>query len=481
MAEGDDLLSHYYVGDDLYLVRTRSRDDKASVFIGPKGVGKSAILQMVRLSEGAGGNQERIIEVAPDDLAFNALIQVHDRSPLLKTPGDNRWLFKSLWDYVLCVAILEREHGNRHGIEQALRKWFGGKHEQEQQRLLKAAIDDSGIKRSMTEKMLSLVEEIEIQGSFAGAGGGIKVKAQQSDSGIHQGSDLNTLQLINNVAKELPTHLNHEYFVLIDDLDLHWKGTDLQNAFLGSLFLSLRKLSFSRNIKFVVSLRKRIFRRVDIEERDKFSHMVCELHWTSEQVREMTERRLAHSLSIERHEIWSQLFPADGFKRLLGNTNGMPREVLRLAVDCVKEAKRVRHTRVEPGDMEHAIRTFSENRLDDLSSDHLHTLPGLRMVTQQFIGGKKEFDTEHLREIAFRLASRTLSDSVTMPDWIGAGIDDPADFSRRLVMAGFLLVKDGRHDEPHEIDEDDLQSIDEHNWYAIHPMYTAGLQLEGTR
>jgi hypothetical protein len=158
VAEGDDMLGQYYVGHDIYLARALSRDDKASVFIGPKGVGKSAILQMVRLQEVACGNKERVIEVAPDDLAFNALVHVQDRSPLLKTPGDNRWLFKSLWDYVLCVAILEREHGDRRAIEQALKNWFGGKHEKEQQRLLKAAIDDSGTKRSMTEKMLALVD-----------------------------------------------------------------------------------------------------------------------------------------------------------------------------------------------------------------------------------------------------------------------------------------------------------------------------------
>src|SRR3990172_8139339 len=124
IAEEDDMLACYYVGHDLYFARAHSRDDPASVFIGPKGVGKSAVLQMVRLEEEGHGNTDRIIEIAPDDLAFNALLQIQDRSPLLQTPGDNRWLFKSLWDYVLCVAILEREHGDRRAIEQALKNWF---------------------------------------------------------------------------------------------------------------------------------------------------------------------------------------------------------------------------------------------------------------------------------------------------------------------------------------------------------------------
>jgi hypothetical protein len=55
VAESDDSLAYYYVGHELYLSRALSRDDKASVFVGPKGVGKSAVLQMVRLQEDANG------------------------------------------------------------------------------------------------------------------------------------------------------------------------------------------------------------------------------------------------------------------------------------------------------------------------------------------------------------------------------------------------------------------------------------------
>lgn len=478
VADGDDMLSQYYVGRELFLARALSRDDPTSVFIGPKGVGKSAILQMVRLQEEASGDSARVIEIAPDDLAFNALVNVHNRTPLLQSPGDNRWLFKSLWDYVLCVAILEKEHGDRDAIEKALKSWFGDRHEKEQKQLLRAALDDSGTKRSMTEKMLSLVEEIEVQGSFAGNGGAVRMKTRDSGSEIPRGGDLNTLQLINNVAKQLPSRLKHEYYVLVDDLDLNWKGTDLQNAFLGSLFLSLRKLSHDRRIKFVVSLRKRIFRSVDIEERDKFAHMVCEVDWTQQQLKEMAELRLCVSLSLHPHEVWDNLFPENAFRTILGNTNGMPREIIRLAVACVKKSKQLGHLRISEEDLEAALRAFSEERIDDYCSDNLTVLPDIRAVVQQFHGGKKEFDLEYVREIAYRAASRIKQDE-QRNGWIFAGLDSPVDFARRLLMSGFLMAKQGRHGEARVVAEHELELVDEQNWFAIHPMYVAALQIEG--
>jgi len=80
VAERDDLLVNYYVGQEKYVSRALNRDDEAAVFIGPKGIGKSAILQMVRLDQIASGNSSRIIEIAPDDLAFNALVNIGDRA-----------------------------------------------------------------------------------------------------------------------------------------------------------------------------------------------------------------------------------------------------------------------------------------------------------------------------------------------------------------------------------------------------------------
>jgi len=450
----------------------------ASVFIGPKGVGKSAVLQMVRLEEEASGNSNRVIEVAPDDMAFNALLNIETRTPLLKEAGQHQWLFKSLWDYVLSVAILEKEIADRNRLEQFVTGLLGGRSTREQEKLLKITLTDDGSeKKSMTDQMLSLVEQIELEGAYGGAEVSANIGVREVTPAP---GDLKLLQLINNVAKQLPSAIKHDYYILIDDLDLHWRGTSLQNAFLGTLMYSMRKMSVSHRMKFVVSLRKNIFRQIELEERDKFSDHVCEMHWKKDDVREMVEKRLEHVLNISKPQIWNELFPYDAFEIMWNHTDGMPREVIRLAVSCVTAAQENNHHRIEEDDMNGAVKRFSEGRLDDLASNHQYDYPGLNIVLAQFAGGAKEFDCERLREVSFHLADRAQKEENARYGWAVGGVDDPLLLARTLLKIGFLQLKEGRSSLARQPESEDLDLINETNWYAIHPMYGVGLELKGS-
>ncbi len=230
VAEKDDLLSQYYVGEDTYVSAALNREDQTTFFIGPKGVGKSAILQMVRLREASSGNSARLIDVSPDDLAFNALVNITSRTPLLTHPGQNTWLFTSLWDYVLSVEVIRREHASATGLATFLNLLFGGKHEREQRQLLHASVSDDGHVMTMTDKMLALIKEIELEGEYGGVS--VKGRVELGNDANKRGTDLQLLALVNSVARQLPKELKHDYFILIDDLDLHWTGSDVQNAFL---------------------------------------------------------------------------------------------------------------------------------------------------------------------------------------------------------------------------------------------------------
>ena len=403
IAEEDQLLAQYYVGGERYLSRALNRDDSASVFVGPKGVGKSAILQMVRFEQNATRDDARLIEVAPDDLAFNALINIDTRTPLLSTAGRNHWLFTSLWDYVLAVAILEREAPSRLSLSDLLERLLGGKHKSEQRRLLKLALNDDGSVSTMTDKMLELVRAIEIEGAYGGATG--KVKADFSEGRYESPStDLTLLQLVNNVAKALPKTVQREYFILIDDLDLHWTGSDLQNAFLGSMFLSIRKLSRSRSIKFVVSMRESIYRDITLEERDKFNNMVCRVEWSQGDIRQMLESRISTVVHVSESNVWGSLFPPNAFEEMWSQTNQMPREMIDLSTTCVELAIGNREPNISSETFNEGSRRFSEGRIDELASAFLHQYPELKLVVRLFAGGPKEFPIDQVQEVAFRMA-----------------------------------------------------------------------------
>src|SRR4051794_35518779 len=74
VAEEDPNLSEYYIGRERYVDRALDVDDPATFFLGPKGAGKSAVLQMCRLTIGI--DNPRLVSISPDDLAFSALANV---------------------------------------------------------------------------------------------------------------------------------------------------------------------------------------------------------------------------------------------------------------------------------------------------------------------------------------------------------------------------------------------------------------------
>ncbi len=478
VAENDDLLPYYYVGKEKYVSRALNLDDPASVFIGPKGVGKSAILQMVRNDRDNYGEIARLIEVAPDDLAFSALANIDSRTPLLATARQNQWLFTSLWDYILSIEILKREYPQRMVLTNLIEKLFAKREQRQVDKLLKLAFQDDGTpKQTLTHHMLSLINAIEIDAELGWAKGKARVEVDNARH-AQATSDLEILSLINDVAKFLGKQVQHPYFILIDDLDLHWTGSDLQNAFLGAMFLSMRKLSRTRNVKFVVSLRDNIFASIELEDKDKFRDAVCQVGWDTSSIKEMVVQRLAFALTCPAGKVWDGLFERGAFETLFGHTTGMPRELIRLALCCVDVARRNDHRRVWGEDVVAGIRAFSVERLDDLNSLYKYRFPNLGYVTRRFRGRAKEFDVSVLEEVAFELADEVEKQPSVRHNWAGGFIERPLELARLLLEIGFLQIKDRRGQRPRTALEYDRDTVNETNWYAVHPMYAPGLGHE---
>lgn len=155
VAEEDSNLESYYVGREQYLDKALDIDDPLIFFMGPKGIGKSAILQMVRLERAR--DQKRVIDIAPDDLAFTAFANLKVESPLLTDALRGQWLFKSLWDYVLLMEIWERENaGAQNRLEKFKSLFLKSKDEKRIKRLFQITISDEGEIVSLTDRILEL-------------------------------------------------------------------------------------------------------------------------------------------------------------------------------------------------------------------------------------------------------------------------------------------------------------------------------------
>jgi hypothetical protein len=463
-AEKDDSLAQYYIHPEKYLARALNIADPAIVFIGPKGIGKSAILQMIRLTKES--EQKRILDIAPDDLAFSALANVDVETPLLRDAGKNQWLFKSLWDYVLSVELLRQEYRDEDLVSKAM-SYFRSADEKAAKRLLKLTLGDDGKPQSFTQKIIDLVNEVEI----AAKTDSVAVSGSLKLDKVTKTGQLPLLSVVNSVARTLAKQLKHPYYVLIDDLDLHWSDTPTQQAFVAALFLSVRSMSAPPNLKFVVAMRDDIYNRLPLEDKDKSRDNVCRVKWDKDSVKDMLDKRIRVRLGTKAEEIWSRLFEGSAFEVLWKHTTGRPRELIRVASLCLEEARDQGHESVEESDLHVGLHNFSEERIGDLASECRHDYPGLDRLLRRLKGFPKEFGIGKLSELAYQVAVDACEPIGAHYSWAGGYADNPEGLARILCVSGVLLYKPSRTAIPERFDPSEPLPIGDDTWFAVNSMY----------
>ena len=474
VAEKDDNLAQYYVLPERFVKRAINIEDPATFFIGPKGIGKSAILQMVRFNARATG--KRIVDIRPDDLAFSTLANAEATSPILGDASQHQWLFKVLCDYVLSLEVLRQEYPDASVLTGWLSALFQGKYEKEAKKLIALSQGDG---TTLTNRILQLINEIELSGEYGG--GKIEGRVSFDKSKRSSGEAFQLLGLVNSVAKKLRDNVSHSYYLLIDDLDLYWNNSPTQNAFIAALFSSLSHFSRPPSLKAVVALRENIYEALPLIDRDKFHDVVCNVRWDLASVRAIVEQRVVFKLTVRSSEVWGSVFPPQAFEGISHHSNGRPREAIRLATLAVSTASRNDHLSVTSEDMAVAIRTFSNERITEVSSEYSHTYPNLEHVIRKMSGWPKEFSIEKLSEL---LEFLDLEVQMKEPwadrySWVSGYASNAKGFAQVLLECGILWLKQSRTDQAAPIDRTKPIEITDERWFAIHPMFGPGLGLIG--
>jgi hypothetical protein len=479
-AELDSELANYYVDPDRYVKRAMDFKDPAVFFVGPKGAGKSAILQMVRLLRAA--DQGRVINISPDDLAFSALANVTASTPIMSEASKNQWLFKALWDYILALEVLKREYKDQNAFTTALksiiRYFFGNRHEKEANRLLSISLGDDGQQHTLSSRILQLVREVELSAEAAETGK-LSAKAKIDDTKSASGGQLWLLNLIHSVAKRIGDDLHAPYHILIDDLDLHWQDKPVQNAFIAALFFSLRNFNKGENIKCAVAIRDQIYRRLPLTDRDKYHDWVCHVEWEAPNLQKIIEKRITSKISVQTKEIWGGLLPEDAFSKMYHHSYGRPREAIRIITLCIAEAERHGHKRVTPEDLDVSIRKFSDARIAEIASEFSHLYSGLDPIIRKFAVLPKEFPLERVSEVTGDIGIEIeCKDDVSQEyPWAGGYVEDTKGFARILLECGVLLFKVDRTAEPVPYDPEKRPEITAETWLSTHPVFWPALGL----
>lgn len=479
-AELDSELETYYVDPDRFVARALDFKDPAVFFVGPKGAGKSAILQMVRLKRQADAG--RVINISPDDLAFSALANVTATTPIISEASKNQWLFKALWDYILALEVLRREHKDRSSFTNALhsivRFFFGNQHEKEANRLLAISLGDDGQQYTLSSRILQLVKEVELSAESKEVGK-VTGKAKIDDSKGGQGAQLWLLNLIHSVAKRIGEHVSAPYHILIDDLDLHWQDTPVQNAFIAALFFSLRNFNKGQNLKCAVAIRDQIYRRLPLTDRDKYHDWVCPVEWEAPNLQKMIERRITSKIGVLTKDIWGGLLPDGAFTKMHRHSYGRPREAIRIVSLCIAEAVKQGHQRVELEDLNVGIRKFSDARITEIAAEFAHAYTGLEPIIRKLATLPKEFPLKVIESITgdIWLEIECKEDVAREYPWAGGYVEDPKGFAKILLECGILLFKPDRQAEPVVYDLEKKPEINASTWLATHAVFWPALGL----
>jgi len=476
VAEREEDLSLYYLKPEKYVDKAREIDDPCVFFVGPKGVGKSAILKMVETT--IPQEQNRVIRISPEDLHFSALSNIDLNSSFLSEVQNKQWLFKTIWDYVLSVEVLKKElNGNCASFISRI-NIFRSDYNKKADKLISMAFYDDGMDKNLISIISDIIKEFEVSAKYEGVSGAVAIKPQRTP----KKQTLNMISLINQVARETHSNLNRNYYILIDDLDRFWTNSEVQNMFVSSLFDSLK--SFSRPpIKCVVSLKQEIFDSLNIPDKDKFRDCVCFVEWGFEEIKEMLAKRVNYNKKGARHNVWGDLFPIDAYNNLWQHTQGIPRELIRLMQISLDVAKRQGKNSVDMSAIEKAIESFSNEKIDDLASEYIYKYHGLEFLMRRFSGWDKEFSVQKLLNDFISLIGMEIElreGNYSKYSWFNGVAQNPKDIIYIFMEIGFLLFKSNRSSKPIRITLHNRPEISDICWFAIHPMYWRALGAKGT-
>lgn len=473
VAEKDTELKKCYWNREKYVERAEDFNDPIIFFIGPKGMGKSAILQMVRNDNTFSG--KTIVNIYPDDLAFSSISQLKATDESLLPKINNQWLFKTLWDYVLSIEILKKEYSTETSLWQRLKGLFDDESEKRASRLIRSAYSDGTYKVNMTDRIIQLIKELELSVSTNGVSAKGKVSFNEPTSNVST-----LLNDINHIIKEIGNIVANKYYVLIDDLDSYWENDPTQNSYIAALFNSLRKFESEGKIKFVVALREDILSEIPLLDKDKLRDRIENVFWDKGDLKLMLERRLVSVANISYEKVWDGFFDGDYFDYLIKHTNETPRELIRLCELCYLNAVRNGSGYIVKTDIDEALAKFSEEELENLDIQVQYRFKGLRkIVLKLFYGIEKEFDFGRFEnKFEELITDPKLMANNSEVNWIQGF--ETKDAALMLMELGILLHKATRTSRPEKFNMNyqDLLGKDCH--FAISSVYAPGLRCLGT-
>jgi hypothetical protein len=426
-------LEEYFVESDAY---NRVRIGTKRILIGSRGIGKSAIFQVLAKRERDAGSY--VIELSPEDYSYELL------SEIMAAESSGSWAklgaYAVAWKYLIYVLIMKEVAKKRvhlkKGAGNDIYKYIRDNHSNQQSSRLSA--------------LISYLKRLE----------GVKLGKYEANVKTRELEKLYKLEEIHHLLPSLQEVANsRRVVVLVDELDRGWDSSEDARAFVAGLFQACISVnSVHNNLRVYMSLRQELYDDVPAlyEDAQKYRDLIETVHWSDSSLLALIAKRIRHSLpaltECDDLTCWNALFSVAGggrgygsFQYVIDRTLHRPREVIQFCTQAVECGRDSQHgVPVKLSCLKEAETIYSAERAKDIAAEYRFQHPGLLSIMESFRGRTNAFDRDELEFLCLELITGEIPSRGT-EDWLDGC--SPDDLIEVLWNVGFLRVEASREAE----------------------------------
>jgi hypothetical protein len=465
-------LEDYFVESEAY---NRVRVGSKRIVIGARGIGKSAIFQVLARRERDAGSY--VIELSPEDYSYDLLSQT------MASEDHGSWAklgaYAVAWKYLIYVLIMKeiskKKTHLKKGAANGIYRYVRDNHSNHQASKLSA--------------LVSYLKRLE----------GVKIGKYEASLKARELEKLYKLEEINHLLPSLREIASGKrIIVLVDELDRGWDSSEDARAFVAGLFQACISVnSVHDNLRVYMSLRQELYDDVPelYDDAQKYRDLIEILSWNDSSLLRLIARRVQHSMPAlaesDDETCWNSLFASlpgsrvDGsFRYMIDRTLYRPREIIQFctqAIECCRESNST--IPVNYAAVRQAEDIYSAERAKDIAAEHRFQYPGLIHVLQTFRGKKQSLDREELEFLCLELILNEIPTSGTS-SWLSDCT--PNSLIDILWNTGFLCAEAAPNDSTsrtgigfflgaHQVRHLNLAAT---RRFQVHPMFHAYLDIE---
>jgi len=395
-------LEEYFVESEAY---GRVRSGAKRIVVGNRGIGKSAIFQVLARREREEGSY--VIELSPEDYSYELLSQT------MAAERSGSWAklgaYAVAWKYLLYVLIMKEVSRRRVHLKKG-----------EAAQIYKYVRDNhANAHGSKLSALVSYLKRME----------GVKIGKYEASIRARELERLYKLEEIHHLLPGLrQVAEQRRIVVLVDELDRGWDSSEDAQAFVAGLFQACLSVnSLHPNLRVYISLRQELYDDIPAlyEDAQKYRDLIETIHWTEGSLLTLMANRIRHALpalaASDDQECWGTLFGAPpgqprgrSFGYMIERTLYRPREIIQFCTQVIECADGG-----QPGPpwphraITEAEAMYSADRARDIAAEYRFQWPGLLSVIDAFRGQRAVIGRDDLELLCLALITRDIPSSGT--------------------------------------------------------------------